>query len=826
MYLKNALRFIKFFIGWPVSALSIIFIVKIVLSNQSISQSIGGINLVILALGLLAFLPYFFIRALIWQTVLKEKGNIVELRQCAFLWESSEIKRFVPGFIWPLVSRTMAFSNKRLTKKEVAYSLFVEVEAFLLGCMLLSLFSIPFVFYHLPINVSLKLFAVVVFLILTITLTLLFIFATSVTSFIKRFKNLPAADKPLAREAKNALSQFSFWTNFKLLTLSVTSLFFFGLGTYLTIVSIAFLSPALFLNLIGLFVLSMLIGYLSFITPMGLGVREAVLISGLSALMPIPLASASAIYARIGLVISELIFFQFTIIVHNAKHKFFIKIWDYLSSHKQEVLVAMGIFIYIAYFTTASFLRYDNFYTGRFDLGNMDQTVWNTIRGRIFQTTDGTVTTSRLGSHADFILILISPLYKIWADPRMLLLLQAIVVGLGAVFIYKIAKMILGSKNAAAVFSFIFLLNPSLEYSNLYDFHPVTLATTLLLGAFYFFMRKKHILFLVFAVLAGLAKEEIWLIVAIFGLYTLVFEFIKLARKKITLKSKKTLFNFLFGFLVASISIFIFYYLIWIAIPAVRGGNHFALSYYSDFGDSPLNVVKNILLSPGKIFQIMLMPKRLLYLGALLSPVGFLSLLSPVVLVFALPDLLINLLSSDSNLYQIFYQYTAAITPFIFISAIFGVKNLDKWFPKKQLLNILLVFIALTTLMSAYFFGPLPGALHPNLDMFTKQLEDRDLIQAFISGIPTRYKVAATNNLGSHLSRRRNVFTIPQGVDSADVIVFLLNDPFAQPSLLQQKKMVEKLKENPSYKLLFKEDAFIAFQKKSLNYNIRRPLNL
>jgi uncharacterized membrane protein len=55
----------------------------------------------------------------------------------------------------------------------------------------------------------------------------------------------------------------------------------------------------------------------------------------------------------------------------------------------------------------------------------MDQTVWNTIHGRIFQLTDpnGTTNISRLAFHADLILVLISPLYLIWSSPEMLLLI-------------------------------------------------------------------------------------------------------------------------------------------------------------------------------------------------------------------------------------------------------------------------------------------------------------------------------------------------------------------------------------------------------------------
>ena len=57
------------------------------------------------------------------------------------------------------------------------------------------------------------------------------------------------------------------------------------------------------------------------------------------------------------------------------------KIISNLHNHWHIIILFLGIFFYILYFSSASIARYDNFYTGRFDLGNMDQTVWNTKSG-------------------------------------------------------------------------------------------------------------------------------------------------------------------------------------------------------------------------------------------------------------------------------------------------------------------------------------------------------------------------------------------------------------------------------------------------------------
>ncbi|HUD09529.1 MAG TPA: alpha/beta fold hydrolase [Patescibacteria group bacterium] len=488
---------------------------------------------------------------------------------------------------------------------------------------------------------------------------------------------------------------------------------------------------------------------------------------------------------------------------------------NFIQKHKYAIALGVFILIYIAYFTLASFLRYNNFFTGRFDLGNMDQTIWNTIHDRIFQITDpnGTANISRLAFHADFILILISPLYLIWSNPQMLLLLQTVVLGLGAVFVFLIADYLLRNKNLALTFSAIYLLNPSLQFTNLYDFHAIVLGTTLLLATFYFFLKKNYLLFLLFAILSGLTKEEVWAITALFGLAIIartIFE------KKFRLNfSEKQLLEIGFGLVVFLSSTLICYLLIWVIIPYVKGSGHFALAYYSDFGGTASSISKNILFSPIKTISIILQPQKVQYLVELLLPFGLMSLLAPFYLIFAAPDLVINLLSGNAQLHQIYYQYTAAITPFLAVSAIYAVLILKKKLPKINN-RLIITYLVGFALISAYLYGPLPGTIHANVAMFKDQLSNRQIIDDFLSQIPTRYSIAASNNLGSHLSHRRNIYTIPVGIGQADVILFLLNDNFAQPSLTTQKAMVKQMSNDKNYIQVYENGDFVAFEKRSL----------
>lgn len=309
-------------------------------------------------------------------------------------------------------------------------------------------------------------------------------------------------------------------------------------------------------------------------------------------------------------------------------------------------------------------------------------------------------------------------------------------------------------------------------------------------------------IFLLF--LAGITKEQIWLIAAIFGLYIISQQ---LFSSKDTPSLRSILVIGVSLFMASSV---IFYLLIWHAIPNAKGAQHFALSYYSDFGDSPTDVIKNIFFSPQKTLGAFFQKDQLNYLNQLFLPLGFLSLLSPLHLIFALPDLFINLLSSNSKLHEIYYQYSAAITPFIFISAIFGIKTLKEWFPKISY-TLPTFCLLLSTIYSSYLFGPLPFAKKPNIDMFTKPQKNKIEIENFISNIPTHYSVAATNNIGSHLSQRQKIFTIPNGIGKADFVIFLLNEKRDQESFEKEIKIMENSK---NYKQAYKiNESFMVFER-------------
>ena len=123
------------------------------------------------------------------------------------------------------------------------------------------------------------------------------------------------------------------------------------------------------------------------------------------------------------------------------------------------------------------------FETGRFDVGNLTQAVWSTAHGRFLEMTDlQGEQISRLGAHFDPLVALLAPLWWLWPSPELLLVVQAVGVALGAVPVFLLARKHLGGDWSGLGFALVYLLYPPTQWLVVDDFHPVALATPLLLG--------------------------------------------------------------------------------------------------------------------------------------------------------------------------------------------------------------------------------------------------------------------------------------------------------------------------------------------------------
>src|SRR5438132_1803376 len=257
---------------------------------------------------------------------------------------------------------------------------------------------------------------------------------------------------------------------------------------------------------------------------------------------------------------------------------------------QQSIAWGLLILIMVVYTLDMShqaILRYDTFKATSFDLGNMDQVLWNTIHGRLFQFTNQAIDwygpPTRLAVHVEPILLPLSLLYLFHADPRILLVFQTLVLVSGALPVFLLTRKYLPEwPILAALMVVAYLLSPALLGINIFDFHPISLATPLLLYAMLALDHKRYGWFILACILAAMCKEDVPLTIAVLGLY-LVWKY-KLPRLGITLTIGGLIWSFI-GFSIISH----FY-------PGTQHNNFWYR--YQALGSSPGEAIVNLIIHP------------------------------------------------------------------------------------------------------------------------------------------------------------------------------------------------------------------------------------
>ncbi|MBA2441630.1 MAG: DUF2079 domain-containing protein [Rubrobacter sp.] len=492
--------------------------------------------------------------------------------------------------------------------------------------------------------------------------------------------------------------------------------------------------------------------------------------------------------------------------------------------------VLLSAVLYMVVLGALSVYKHETYASSRFDLGNMDQAVWNSAQGRILEATDETgEITSRLRNHADFLLLAFVPLYWVHASPHWLLVVQAVVVGLGALPLYWLARRFLGGITGrdhswpAALVAAAYLLNPGLQAANLFDFHAQTMAGTLLLFAFHYLLERRLLPFALFAVLAALAKEEIVLLVAMMGLYA-VFP---LRRPR-------------WGIPIFVLGCLYFLFVMLVAIPAYNPGDTSSLveGRYETLGGSMGGVALTALTEPLFTLSYILSASKVSYLFSLVGPTGFLAVLSPLVLLIPLPELAINFLSERPQMLSIRYHYSTPILPFVYLAAAAGIANLVWLLPKlrglrrplgwlgalspsekvlRALPGVLAFLVLLLGVQTNYDKGPLPVFNAPgnNFSVIDPPPEEHlEALDEAVALIPDDARVSASNQIGPHLAHRPYLYLFPT-VRDADYVIVDETEPAYDTAIspILNLQSTREVREREDYTEVYSRDGVVVFER-------------
>jgi uncharacterized membrane protein len=442
-------------------------------------------------------------------------------------------------------------------------------------------------------------------------------------------------------------------------------------------------------------------------------------------------------------------------------------------------VVYAGAAAYAVLFVFAAVVHYLVFKTPRGDLGNMVQAVWNTLHGHFLQaTTAHGFQRDRLGAHVDPLLLAFVPLLWIWSNPLLLPVVQVLAVASGALPVFWLARKHLGSDRAGAHFAFAYLLYPATQFSAFTvadSFHPVALAVPLVLYALWFLDEDRLVAFSAVALIAFTTKEEIPLAVGCLGIWYAV-------------RKSRRLFGI--GVFAVGLGLTLLNFLWVIPHFSPTGASPFVGRYHA-VGGTPQGMAHRLVTDPMAFVHAVATPHKAAYLLLLLVPFLGLSLFEPLLLLGAVPDLAINLLSNKTGQTSIGFETTAGIVPFVVAAALFGAARFGRRAGGLSL-------AALIGTAAVAIFSPIYV-----LSSDIRALGSPAVVAKAkaVSLIPQGVPVTASNQLGGHLSERNYIPTFPH-VRTRWVILDINDTSYRDPA--HYKALVRRFEsETKTWRIVF-----------------------
>ena len=423
------------------------------------------------------------------------------------------------------------------------------------------------------------------------------------------------------------------------------------------------------------------------------------------------------------------------------------------STRTMWLVVLAGIAAYAGGLSYLSLFRHQALLTGIWDLGYYAQLTWEVSQLQIPRSSiwhDAV-----WGNHATFILVVAAPFLRLYPEPATLLVMQSIVLALGAVPAYCLGRRVWAQPSAGTVTAGVYLLYPPLQFANLFDFHADTFATPMLLAAFASIFAKRTGWALTWAGLLMLVKEDMALVALTFGLY------VAAVHRRPS------------GLGLAATAAAAFALLIVVVIPSWIQSPYFSVyNRWRHLGNTPWELIASPVLRPDVFFGTILQPERLGYLVLLLIPLAGLPLLAPEVLAVGLPPLVSNLLSSNEMQYTIRGQYTATLTPILIAAAVVGSHRAAVWIEERGWRpRAVLAAMAATSVIASVTFSPLPWSQDPFARKQFWDANPRPAVAAIAARIPSGASVSAANHVGAHVALRNAIYLFPAGVDRADYVI-------------------------------------------------------
>lgn len=239
----------------------------------------------------------FFLQGIVWKNLVR-KSEKKKIRTLAILnaFNSSLLLRYIPGNLWSYLAKLKLHKELGMRRAKVLYLSIIEIFINVASGALLFFLSLFFwhdktVFFRENRAISIISIALLVLIFLSPWLWKLFF-----TYVIKKKQFHFSSNK-----IKSSIPLFFF--------IYIFSWISYGLSLYALLLGTIDLSVNSIIITVGATTSSFILGFLSFVTPSGLGVRESVLTFVLGGILTSGVAALFAVIFRLVVTVSEILIF-------------------------------------------------------------------------------------------------------------------------------------------------------------------------------------------------------------------------------------------------------------------------------------------------------------------------------------------------------------------------------------------------------------------------------------------------------------------------------------------------------------------------------------
>jgi uncharacterized membrane protein len=431
------------------------------------------------------------------------------------------------------------------------------------------------------------------------------------------------------------------------------------------------------------------------------------------------------------------------------------------------LLAGVGYAAYTAFFTIR---KHHLIQTSAFDLGIFDNLMFNTIKGRFFESPVmfGPGHHNSLSTHAEYLMVLFAPLYAISPRAETLLLIQAVLLGAAVIPLYLFARTMLTAW-PSVVLVLAYVLFAPLHGAQFYDFHWLPLGVFFYFWLFYAIASRKKRLTVLLVLLLFALREDIAVGMACLG----TFLFVTGLRVRM-------------GLTLASTAVVWFVINKFVIMPWA-GPWWFDVMYNELFADGKSgygNVVKTLISNPFYAFSTFVRGPKLAYALHMLAPLVFLPVRRLAFWLLLVPGSVFTLMTTGYwPTLAISFQYTTHWVPFLFACAAMSLFVIREG-RDGQVRMIAVTGALLVVLLShSYNFGAIlqresfTGGFGRVTFEMSEAARQRYLdMRSVVDKIPKEASVVATETLNPHISARKEAYVFRYDTGPVDFIFLSDND--------------------------------------------------